>query len=102
MLRNCGELIIESSSTTDNIVDLIKDYEVSLALNDIPDPFSVNKLGIKCSAECILNINGRDFTVDKDDTIEFGYDTIEITDVTPKTEGAKLIVRYMYNNYTMI
>jgi hypothetical protein len=96
MLGTCGEYIVESTNTTDNVVEKIREYEVGLGLNTVPSPLVIKKIGIKVSAECILKINGRDFNLEANGTIEFGYNVCDIRSIVAQTEGVKLTIRYLY------
>ena len=96
MLGTCGEYIVESTNTTDNVVEKIREYEGGLGLNTIPSPLVIKKIGIKVSAECVLKINGRNFNIEENGTIEFGYNVCNILSIIAQTEGVKLIIRYLY------
>lgn len=96
MLGTCGEYIVESTNTTDNVVEKIREYEVGLGFNTIPSPFIIKKIGIKVSAECILKINGRDFNLEENGTLEFGYNVCDIRSIIAQTKGVKMTIRYLY------
>jgi hypothetical protein len=96
MLGTCGEYIVESTNTTDNVVEKIREYEVGLGFATIPSPLVIKKIGIKVSAECILKINGRDFNLEANGTLEFGYNVCDIRSIVAQTEGVKLTIRYLY------
>ena len=95
MQRVYGEFII-SSTTSENVVSLIREYEVSLGLNDVPKNFMLRKLGIKVEAACDVEINGRKFSITEKEPLEFGYDSIKVTSIVLKTTGVAAVVRYMY------
>ena len=95
MLGTCGEYIVNSTNTTDNIIDKIKDYELSLGFKT-PTPLIIKKIGIKVDKDCILNINKRTFTLEANSTLEFGYNVFDITSIVAQTQGVKIIVRYLY------
>lgn len=95
MQRVYGEFDI-NRTTTDNVVLLIKDYETNLGLNEVPEKFVLRKLGIKVSAACDVEINGRDFSINEKEPLEFGYDCIKADSIVFKTTGINAIVRYMY------
>lgn len=95
MQRVYGELDIVGT-TSDNVVEAIKDYEVRLGLNKVPENLVIRKLGIKVGAACDVEINGRDFSINEKEPLEFGYDSIKINSIVFKTAGINAIVRYMY------
>ena len=63
MLGTCGEYIINSANTDDNIVDLIKQNETGLGLKYLPKPFILKKLGIKSDSTCKIQINKHTFEI---------------------------------------
>lgn len=95
MQRVYGEFDI-NGTTSENVVQLIKEYEISLGLNAVPNNFVLRKLGIKVSAACDVAINGRDFSINEMEPLEFGYDSIKVNSIVFKTTGLNAIVRYMY------
>ena len=95
MQRVYGEFVI-NETTSDNVVSLIKEYETSLGINEVPKNFLLRKLGIKVSAACDIEINGRQFSVNEKEPLEFGYDSIKVRSIIFKTTGLKAIIRYMY------
>lgn len=95
MQRVYGEFDITESSS-ENVVSAIRDYEKNLGLNEVPENFVIRKLGIKVSAACDVAINGRDFSINEKEPLEFGYDSIKINSIVFKTTGVSAIVRYMY------
>jgi predicted secreted protein len=95
MQRVYGEFDI-LGTTSENIVEAIKDYETNLGLNKVPENLKLRKLGIKVDAACDVAINGRDFSVNEKEPLEFGYDTIKVDSIVFKTTGINAIVRYMY------
>ena len=95
MQRVYGEFDIVGT-TSENIVPKIKEYEIGLGLNPVPENFIIRKLGIKVSAACDIEINGRDFSVTEKEPLEFGYDCIKINSIVFKTTGIDAVVRYMY------
>ncbi len=95
MQRVYGEFDI-NGTTSDNVVAAIKAYEESLGLNEVPEKFVIRKLGIKVSAACDVAINGRNFSINEKEPLEFGYDTIKIDSIVFKTTGLNAVVRYMY------
>ena len=95
MQRVYGEFIINETAS-DNVVSLIKEYERSLGLNEVPEKFVIRKLGIKVNAACDVAINGRDFSINEKEPLEFGYDSIKVDSIVFKTTGLNAIIRYMY------
>lgn len=95
MQRVYGEFDI-NGTTSENVVAEIKAFEESLGLNDVPEKFVLRKLGIKVSAACDVEINGRDFSVNEKEPLEFGYDSIKVHSIVFKTTGLNAVVRYMY------
>ena len=95
MQRVYGEFII-NNTTSDNVVEAIKEYETTLNLNKVPEHFVLRKLGIKVDAACTIKINGRSFTLGEKETLEFGYDSIKVDSIIFETAGVHAIVRYMY------
>lgn len=95
MQRVYGEFDI-NGTTSDNVVQAIKEYEINLGLNKVPENFTIRKLGIKVDATCDVAINGRDFSINAKEPLEFGYDSIKVNSIVFKTTGINAIVRYMY------
>ena len=95
MQRIYGEFNITGTTNSD-VVQEIKDFEVSLGLNKVPDNFVLRKLGIKVDAACEVIINGRNFSINAKEPLEFGYDSIKVNSLVFKTAGINAIVRYMY------
>ena len=95
MQRVYGEFDV-NGTTFENIVPAIKEYELNLNLNEVPENFIIRKLGIKVDAACDIAINGRDFSVTPNEPIEFGYDSIKLSSIVFKSTGINAIVRYMY------
>ena len=95
MQRVYGELILDKT-TSEEVVTTIKNHEIALNLNKVPKNFVLRKLGIKPSAACIVAINGRDFIIEKDDALEFGYDSIKVESIIFKTTDVHVVIRYMY------
>ena len=95
MQRVYGEFIINETAS-DNVVSLIKEYEISLGLNKVPENFLIRKLGIKVNAACDVEINGRKFSINEKEPLEFGYDSIKAESIIFKTAGLKAVIRYMY------
>jgi hypothetical protein len=97
MLGTCGEYIVGSTNTTDNIINNIKEYELGLGANiTLPSPFIIKKIGIKADSECSISLNGRNFTIEANDTLELGYNVFDVKSIVAQTEGVKLIIRYLY------
>ena len=95
MLGTCGEVIIKGTLNTEEIVDVIKDYESNFVTH-LPSPFIIKKIGIKPSADCVVKINGRDFNIKSDEVLEFGYNVFDIKSIVAQTEGIDLTIRYLY------
>ena len=95
MQRVYGEFIINETAS-DNVVSLIKEYETSLGLNEVPKNLIIRKLGIKVNAACDVEINGRKFSINEKEPLEFGYDSIKVNSIVFKTTGLSAVVRYMY------
>ena len=95
MQRVYGEFII-NETTSENVVSLIREQEVGLGLNDVPKNFIIRKLGIKVGTDCDVLINGRQFSIEAGEALEFGYDSIKVNSIVFKTVGIKAVVRYMY------
>ena len=95
MQRVYGEFIINETAS-DNVVSLIKEYETNLGLNEVPKNFVLRKLGIKTSAACDVEINGRKFSINEKESLEFGYDSIKVHSIVFKTARLKATIRYMY------
>lgn len=95
MQRVYGEFDI-AGTTSENVVPAIKEYEVNLGLNKVPENFVIRKLGIKVSAACDIEVNGRDFSVTEKEPLEFGYESIKVNSIVFKTTGINAVVRYMY------
>lgn len=95
MQRVYGEFDI-NGTTSENVVSAIREYEIALGLNKVPEDFIIRKLGIKVSAACDVEINGRDFSINEKEPLEFGYDAIKVNSIVFKTTGLTAVVRYMY------
>lgn len=95
MQRVYGEFDI-NGTTSENVVPTIKEHEVNLGLNEVPKNFVIRKLGIKVNAACDVEINGRDFSINEKEPLEFGYDSIKVHSIVFKTTGLNAIIRYMY------
>lgn len=95
MQRVYGEFDINGTDST-NVVQAIQKYETDLGLNAVPLNFVIRKLGIKVDAACDVAINGRDFSINEKEPLEFGYDSIKVNSIVFKTTGINAIVRYMY------
>ena len=95
MQRVYGEFNIAGTDAS-NVVDAIKAYEESLGLNPVPENFVIRKLGVKVDAACDVEINGRDFSINAKEPLEFGYDSIKVTSIVFKTTGVNTVIRYMY------
>ena len=70
--------------------------EKNLNLNPVPKNFVLRKLGIKVNAACDVAINGRDFSINEKEPLEFGYDSIKVHSIVFKTTGLNAVIRYMY------
>lgn len=95
MLGTCGEVIIENTNTTDDIIETIKAYENNFN-TPLPSPFIIKKIGIKPSADCIVKINGRDFKIKYGEVLEFGYNIFDIKSIIAQTNNVELTIRYLY------
>lgn len=95
MQRVYGEFDI-AGTTSENVVQAIKEYELSLGLNKVPENFVIRKLGVKVDAACDVEVNGRDFSINEKEPLEFAYDSIKINSLVFKTTGINAVVRYMY------
>lgn len=96
MQRVYGEIQIVTGNDIDNVVQEIKEYEINLGLNDVPENLVLRKLGIKVDTACEVAINGRKFSINANEVLEFGYDTIKVSDIIFKESGVSAIIRYMY------
>lgn len=95
MQRVYGEYDIMGTSI-DDIVQKIKEYELNLGLNAVPERFFLRKLGVRVDAACEVEVNGRAFSVIPDEPLEFGYESIKVEKLIFRTPGVNAIVRYMY------
>ena len=95
MQRVYGEFDV-IGTTSENIVPAIREYEICLGLNEVPKDLVIRKLGIKVSAACDVAINGRDFSINEKEPLEFGYDSIKVNSIVFKTTGLNAVIRYMY------
>lgn len=97
MLGICGEYIVDSTNITDDIIDKIKEYELSLNLNTtLPSPFIIKKIGIRPNKNSVVKLNGRVFNIKGNEALEFGYDCFDITSIICQTEDVELTIRYLY------
>jgi hypothetical protein len=97
MLGTCGEYIVTSTNDTDNLVDIIQKHELTLGVNPVwLYPFSIKKIGIKASAKCDISINGRKFTLEANEPLEFGFGVFDVTSIVSQTPNVKLTIRYLY------
>lgn len=95
MIGTVGEYIIETTSSATELVAAIKTYEETLGLNTLPSNFVIKKIGIKPSDACTVTINGREFVVDKGETLDFGYGMIDVYSLYI-SDGVKAVIRYLY------
>ena len=95
MQRVYGEFIL-NGTTSENVVTKIREFEVELGLNQVPEKFIIRKLGIKVDTRCEVLVNGRGFLVDEKEPLEFGYDSIKVDSIIFKTTGINAVIRYMY------
>lgn len=95
MQRVYGEFDIIGTDSK-NVVPAIRAHEVSLGLNEVPEKFVIRKLGIKVDAACDVAVNGRDFSINEKEPLEFGYDSIKVDSIVFKTTGLNAVIRYMY------
>ena len=96
LLGICGEYIVNSTNTIDNLVDKIKEYELELSTDTLPSPFILKKIGIKADSDCIVKINNRNFTIKENEALEIGYGLCNICNVVAQTDGVGLTIRYLY------
>lgn len=98
MIGTCGEYIVNSTNTTDDIINKIKEYELSLGgVNSLTSPFTIRKIGIKSESDCTIKINrNRLFTLKKNEPLEFAYNVFDVTSLIAQTQGVKLTIRYLY------
>ena len=57
MQRVYGEIIFDGTTSGDDAVQAIKDYEIGLGLNSVPEDFVISKLGIKVDGRQYQHIN---------------------------------------------
>lgn len=95
MQRVYGEFILKGT-TSENVVPKIREFEVELGLNQVPEKFIIRKLGIKVDTRCEILVNGRSFLVDEKEPLEFGYDSIKVDNLVFKTSNVNAVIRYMY------
>ena len=95
MQRVYGEISLKTTPTED-VVAKIKEEEEKLGLNAVPEKFYLRKLGIKVDAACDVAVNGRDFSINAKEPLEFGYDSIKVESIVFKTVDIQAVVRYMY------
>ncbi len=97
MLGTCGEYIVANTNDTNDIVDSIKEYELTLGLSPLlSNPFIIKKIGIKASDKCNISINGRNFSLEANEPLEFGFNVFDVTSIVSKTKNVKLTIRYLY------
>lgn len=98
---NVGEYNIESTNTTDNVVEKIKEYELSFEdseyLKENADNFGIKNLGIRndSSSDVVVNVNNRPFTILVGSALNLPYIEM-IKSVVFVSAGAKVSVRYVY------
>lgn len=96
VLGVCGEYIVTSTNNTDDIIDDIREQELTLCHGLVStNPFVIKKIGIKAYQQCKIKINERTFVIEANDTLEFGYDVFDITSIVAQTDGVKLVIRYL-------
>lgn len=95
MLGTCGEIIIDSTNSTDDIIEKIKDYEKSIGIT-LPSRFVIKKIGIKVENDCEVKINNKSFHLSANEPLEFGYDVWDIKNIVAVTEEVKMVIRYLY------
>lgn len=98
---NVGEYNIDSTNTTDNVVDKIKEYELSFEdngyLQENADNFGIKNLGIRNDSgnNVVVNINNRPFTILASSALNLPHIEM-IKSIVFETSGAKVCVRYVY------
>lgn len=98
---NVGEYNIDSTNTTDNVVEKIKEYELSFEdnkyLQENADNFGIKNLGIRNDSgiDVIVGINNRPFTILAGTALNLPHIEM-IKSVVFETSGAKVCVRYVY------
>lgn len=96
MLGTVSEYIVNSSNTTDNIVDLIKAQEMQQSPSLVPNNFLLKKLGILSDTDGSIYINNKLLTLIKNQSLELGYGLSDVYSIKANTSGMKLIIRYLY------
>ena len=98
---NFGEYNVAATNTTDNVVEKIKEYELSFEdngyLQENADNFGIKNLGIRNDSgnDVIVDINNRPFTILAGTALNLPHIEM-IKSVVFKTSGAKVCVRYVY------
>lgn len=96
MFGTVGEYVVNSSNTSDELVDLIKEQELAANPKLVPSHFLLKKLGILSASDGEIYINDKLFTLMKNKSLEFGYGLTDVHSIKCNTAGIKLIIRYLY------
>ena len=96
MIGTISEYTVSSTNTTDELVDLIKAQEISQSPNLVPENFVLKKCGILSTSDGEVYVNGKLFTLIKNQALEFGYGLMDVKSIKSNTSGIKLIIRYLY------
>lgn len=98
---NFGEYNVAATNTTDNIVEKIKEYELSFDdskyLEENAESFAIKNLGIRndANSDIVVKVNGRPFTILAGTALNLPYIEM-INSVVFATAGVKVSVRYVY------
>ena len=96
-----GEYNIASTNTTDNVVDKIKDYELTFSDNEyllnLKEKFKIKNIGIKnmSNSDIIVKINERPVMITANSSFNLPYVEF-IESVVFSTVGANVSIRYVY------
>lgn len=96
-----GEYNINSTNTTDNVVNKIKEYELSFNdsdyLKELKEDFMLKNIGIRnaSTSDIIVSVNNRPFTILVGAALNLPYLEM-IESIVFKTSGAMVSIRYVY------
>lgn len=85
MLGKVKELIIDSTQEDEDIFSQLEAGEDD----------NVSAIEIKAYADCAIEVNGEEFTIDKDEVLSLPYNFMKVLAVTALTAGVKLKIRYL-------
>ena len=85
MLGKVKELIIDSTQEDEDIFSQLETGEDD----------NVSAIEIKAYDDLVVEINGEEFSIDKDEVLSLPYNFMKVHTITALTAGVKLKIRYL-------